>query len=233
MTIDPTATQNAGATGATASDSKAGKSKGKLASDMDVFLLMLTTQLRNQDPLSPMDSNEFTNQLVQFSSVEQQIDANANLERMIAMQQASQMSSAVGYMGTNVEFKSEVLPLQGQRAEFAYELTEPAESVTIRILDPVSGQVVRTMQGDPMAGAHPVVWNGLDDDGRPLPDGAYKVAVTARKGLISSPVATTVTGTVTGIASDEGKVILSLSSVEVPLDDIKRIRQPAPPASGA
>lgn len=230
MAIDPTA---ASATGATTADTKSGKAQNKLASDMDTFLLMLTTQLRNQDPLSPMDSSEFTNQLVQFAAVEQQIDVNANLERMIQMQHLSQMSSSVGYLGTAIEFDSALLPLQDEKASFTYTLDESAEEVTIRIADPVTGDVLRTIKGESKAGLHSVQWNGLDDGGQALPEGPYKVTVSARSGQVATTVPTTVTGTVTGVTAGDGNVILSIAGVDVTLDSVKSIKQPASPASGA
>ena len=76
---------------------------GSLADNFDNFLILLTTQLQNQDPLSPMESTEFTNQLVQFASVEQQIKQNQSLEDLLAIERSNQAVSAVGFLGANVE----------------------------------------------------------------------------------------------------------------------------------
>src|SRR3954470_17819141 len=81
------------------STSAAASAQKQLAGNFDTFLTLLTTQLKNQDPLSPMDSNQFTQQLVQFSQVEQQINANKNLESLVSMSKAQGATSAVGYLG--------------------------------------------------------------------------------------------------------------------------------------
>src|SRR3989338_691013 len=87
----------------TGTTSQAAQSDAKLKDDLNKFLNLLVTQLKHQDPLDPMDATEFTSQLVQFASVEQQIHQNANLEKLIALQQGSQISSLVNYIGMNVE----------------------------------------------------------------------------------------------------------------------------------
>lgn len=227
MAIDPTQQSSGGQ----ATDGRAQKAQNKLANDMDMFLKMLTTQLKNQDPLSPLDSTEFTNQLVQFAAVEQQIDANAHLESLVKAQQSSQMASSVGYLGTAVEFESTSLPLQNGAAAFSYALNERADEVTVRIQD-ASGKTVRTIDGGSTAGRHDITWDGVDDNGQQLTDGAYKAIITAKNGQKTSTVTPLVSGTVTGITSGDGKVILSLSGVEVSLDDIKSVKQPASPATG-
>src|SRR5260221_4755429 len=95
--MDPTSSVSAGATPPTAAQSKT-----TLASNFDTFLTLLTTQLKNQDPLSPMDSSQFTQQLVQFSQVEQSINANQNLESLISLTKARARTDAVGYLGKTV-----------------------------------------------------------------------------------------------------------------------------------
>ena len=75
----------------------------KLAENFDTFLQLLTTQLQHQDPLSPMESNEFVAQLVQFSEVEQAIASNKSLEKLIDLQNTNQATAAIGYIGQTVE----------------------------------------------------------------------------------------------------------------------------------
>ncbi|MGB1540522.1 MAG: flagellar hook assembly protein FlgD, partial [Rickettsiales bacterium] len=93
------------AAGVVDANSKANQARSKLSGDFDTFLLLLTTQLQNQDPIEPLDTNEFTAQLVQFANVEQAIDTNSNLETMISMQQGTQINNAVNYIGNFVEAK--------------------------------------------------------------------------------------------------------------------------------
>src|SRR3546814_15982085 len=112
-------------TDAAASSSAASSAATSLAGDFNTFLTLLTTQLKNQDPTSPMDSNEFTQQLVQFSQVEQQIDMNKNLETMISLLQSQQSSSNLKYVGKVVDVDSADATLpQGNTTKWSYELPE-------------------------------------------------------------------------------------------------------------
>lgn len=201
---------------------KSETSRKKLAESLDTFILLLTTQLKHQDPLSPMDSNEFTNQLVQFANVEQQIQANSNLEKLV---KNSHMSTAVAYLGTEAEVETGQLPLQGGVARFSYDLKQDAKLVSIAIADE-DGVVVKTMLGELKAGEHSVAWDGKNDWNEQLPDGTYKVVVDAvGEDRASTQPATHITGTVTGVASDDEGITLSLGGVEVPLDKVRNIKE--------
>src|SRR5215213_9555272 len=105
----------AGATNATRSESQ-------LAANFDTFLLLLTAQLKNQDPLEPMDSNQFTQQLVQFSQVEQQIHSNKNLESLISLTKASGAADAVSYLGKTLTVTDGNAALMNGQANWAYAL---------------------------------------------------------------------------------------------------------------
>src|SRR5262245_22045880 len=110
---------------------KVNTSNAKLAKDLDSFLLLLTSQLKNQDPLSPMDSTEFTNQLTQFAQVEQQININQNLTSLLAATTQSIVSNAVNYIGNTVEGQSSQVPLQDGKLKAAYGLEADAQAVTV------------------------------------------------------------------------------------------------------
>jgi len=197
-TVDTTSSASAAA----ASTSQAATAKVGLGKDLNTFLNMLTTQLKHQDPLSPMDSTQFTSQLVQYSSVEQQINANSNLEKLITLQQNSQASQATNYLGQLVELSGSSLPLQGGTASFSYTLPENANSVTLQIKDS-TGKVVSTKTGDLTAGRHDVSWDGTDNSGTQLKDGLYTVNVIATKGDGSALTTTnTVFGEVNKVTND-------------------------------
>src|SRR6202789_478055 len=105
MTTTPTiSTTTTPSTNATASTATAAGLDGsqQLAGNYNTFLTLLTTQLQNQNPLDPLDSNQFTQQLVEFSSVEQQVNMNTNLQTLISLQQTSDATSAMQYLGSNV-----------------------------------------------------------------------------------------------------------------------------------
>ena len=140
--------------------------KGKLAEDFDTFLGILVTQLQNQDPLEPMKSQEFTNQLVQFSTVEQAIATNSKLDQMLQAQAGNRATQAVNYIGKEIA-------IDGNRcSSTAAKRTSPTPSrvrpraVAIEITN-ANGQVVRTLQGDTGAGRHDVSWDGLNSAGQP------------------------------------------------------------------
>ena len=103
-------------------NSQAASSQQQLNEDLNQFLTLLITQLENQDPLEPLETNEFTSQLVQFASVEQQIQQNANIEQLIALQSAGLVSNMVNFIGTTIEATGQVMPLENGNAEFTYTL---------------------------------------------------------------------------------------------------------------
>ena len=115
---------NSATASAAAGDSNSAAAQAKLDEDLNKFLNLLVTQLKNQDPLDPMDANEFTSQLVQFASVEQQIYQNSNLEKMLSLQETSQISTMVDFIGNQVEFFGQDVPLVDGRAEFSYVMPQ-------------------------------------------------------------------------------------------------------------
>lgn len=207
-------------------------SEAQLQEDLNRFLNLLVAQLKNQDPLDPLDSNEFTSQLVQFASVEQQIKQNANLEKLLNLQETSQVSTMVQFIGNTVEATGNTVPLENGRAEFTYTLDTNASDVTISIRNS-AGLTVFTADGETGAGKHGFVWDGTDTIGNAQPDGAYTVtigALDARGNLLS--VDQTVFGRVTGGGVDNGMVSLFMGDVVVSMDDVHLVKEsPSAPAS--
>ncbi len=188
-----------------------------LTQTFDDFLVLLITQLQNQDPLSPVEATQFTEQLVQFSGVEQAINTNSKLDELIALQSGNQLNAAVSYIGRDVEADSEMTSLQNGTATILYGLDATAASTTIGIVDE-SGQLVRTYSGDTSTGLHELVWDGLNDQGIAQPDGVYGILVTARDADNQSVTAATGTrGRVTGVESQGDEVFLKLGDLLVPL----------------
>src|SRR5512144_145538 len=120
MILDGASSASASASASTATTGQAAADKSKLDGDLNRFLTLLVTQLQHQDPLQPLDANQFTSQLVQFASVEQKIYQNANLEKLLAAQQSAGLASTVGYLGKRVEASGNTLPLQGGEALASY-----------------------------------------------------------------------------------------------------------------
>jgi flagellar basal-body rod modification protein FlgD len=203
---------------------KSESSKQKLAEDLDQFMNLLVTQLKHQDPLDPMDPNEFTSQLVQFASVEQQIQSNVHLEDMLALEQTSLLGTAVGYIGTKVEVSGNKMPLENGEARADYELSERSESTTVSVIDG-SGKVVFFTNGETDPGKHSFEWDGSDNFGFPSPEGIYTITVSALDGDGDAvDVDHTITGTVLGVSIENGVATLDLGGAEYLVDDVISVR---------
>lgn len=207
-------------------------SRKSLADNMDSFLTLLTAQLKNQDPLSPMDSTQFTNQLVQFAGVEQQINANNNLESLIGLSQTSIGATAVSYLGKEVQAESATMPLQDGAAKFTYTLSKDASDSLIVIKDS-TGAVVKTMAGQKSAGTYHMSWDGKNAYGEQLDDGAYTLEIQAKDtdGKSMENIYTTTFGKVTAVANDGDDVLIAAGPVLYGMSYIVSVRDVAAPAT--
>lgn len=197
-----------------------------LSADMNTFLTLLTTQLKYQDPLDPMDTAEFTNQLVQYSSVEQAIQTNSKLDSLISMSTSNLGAQAVSYIGKVAQVLGDVMPLEDGIAKAAYTLDKDVKSVSVVVKD-MNGKIVYSEGGETTSGTHEFTWNGKDMNGNQLEDGAYQIVVSASvaTGEASANVTTTIFGRVTGVASDSNGVYIGLGdAVTANLSDILTIR---------
>ena len=200
----------------------------KLSEDFDDFLVLLTTQLQNQDPLSPMESSEFTNQLVSFSGVEQQINQNKKLDQLLSLQLASTSTVALGYVGMDVGYVGDLFYSNGTDArDINYALEADAVISNVHIKDAETGEVIRKLEGAKTAGNHKVTWDGLDDDGDPVKPGNYRVTVDALDSDEKAiAVSTAVTGRVVGIETVNGVVQLLLEGdAIVPVNSVINAKQ--------
>lgn len=198
----------------------------QLSADMNTFLTLLTTQLRYQDPLDPMDTAEFTNQLVQYSAVEQSIQTNTKLDKLLSMNMSNLGAQAVSYIGKVAQVLGDVMPLENGQAKATYTLDKNVVTATISVKD-VNGKIVYSEQGKITAGTHEFTWDGKDSNGNQLEDGAYQIVVSTNvpNGETSASVMTTVFGKVTGVASDDNGVYVGLGdAVTANLSDILTVR---------
>lgn len=197
-----------------------------ISDSFDTFLSLLTTQLQHQDPLDPLDANQFTEQLVQFAGVEQAISTNKKLDKLLALQNAGQINAALGYLGNEIEASGEQFVLQNGSGTLKYDLLGKAEQNLVTIVDGF-GQPVRTFAGERSAGNYEFVWDGLDNNGNQLPDGVYGFFVTAVDGNGETVQATTsMVGRVTGVKTLDGKVTLNVGDLDVPLSDVFAVHTP-------
>jgi flagellar basal-body rod modification protein FlgD len=212
---------------ANAAPSTAATSRIGLADNFDNFLKLLTTQLQSQDPLSPLDATQFTEQLVQFTGVEQAIKTNDVLGQLVALVRTDQIARAVDYLGAEVEANGQTVRLDGNApATIHYRLDQPAAEAVISIFNE-AGRLVRTQAADAAPGVHTVAWDGRDQAGARLPDGLYRVEVAAKSTAgTAGPVSTTITGVVDGVELQGDRLMLSVAGVLLPLDAVSTIRRP-------
>jgi len=202
--------------------------KTDIAGDFDTFLTLLTTQLANQDPLSPMDSNQFTEQLVQFASVEQSVATNTKLDQILSLIDGDKMGAGTGYLGKQVEADVSTLRLgRTGTASFAMDVGGEPGEIAVAVRD-AQGKTVATLAPPPQAGPQTVVWDGRTAEGLRAPAGTYTVAVTAETaGGEPVPVSTSLSGTVEAVENEGGTLFLDVDGHRVAIGDITAVRTPA------
>lgn len=174
----------AGATGATTTN----LAESRLVGDYDSFLQLLTTQLKYQDPLSPLDATQFVSQLSQFASVEQMIQSNKKLDQIIGSLGANSVLADISLIGRAVEVPGNLAELRDGTLNLNYALAKDAAQATVVIRD-AEGTIVRTLPVDTRAGEHSLTWDGTNNSGDQLPDGIYSFTFGAADAE-EKPVAT-------------------------------------------
>lgn len=238
MATIPTTSAATSAANATTSSSSNGASSNALAqfsNNFQDFLSLLTTQLKNQDPMSPMDSTQFTSQLVQFTGVEQGILQNQNLSQLIALQGNTQMSNAVMYLGMQINDAGNQVQLSGSTGTVNYKVTDPSTAkVDITITDS-SGTVIRTAEvNSPTVGADTFQWDGRNNTNSVVPDGTYNVKVQGFNSQ-NNPVSVTTgtSGVVTNVNLVNGQIVLTTQGgQQIPVSDVTSVTAPGSTSSG-
>lgn len=204
-------------------NSSTAASTATLTADFNSFLRLLTAQLQNQDPLDPMDSTQFTQQLVSFSQVEQAIQQTSRLDAILGRLSAQDLAAASSYIGREVSAFQPTAALDAGGARWFYDLAANAETTQLTILDH-NGFAVRQIEGPSTAGRHEIAWDGTDGNGRALPAGNYTLrveAVTAAGQSVQANVGTR--GIVTGVEALAGDIILNLGATAIRADQIAAI----------
>lgn len=195
----------------------------EIAGNFQSFLTLLTTQLQNQSPLDPLDTNQFTEQLVQFASVEQQLKTNDTLTSLLTSAKASTAASAAGLVGANVTADGSTSTLSNGSASWTLTPAKAAAQAVVTIKDS-SGTVVATQTQALAAGAQSYAWNGRTSSGGQAPDGSYTLAVSARDAA-GQPitVSTEVDGTVSSVDMSGSDPVLLIGTNRVPLSSVTSI----------
>ncbi len=193
---------------------------GTIANDFDTFLQLLTTQLQNQNPLDPLDTNQFTQQLVQFAEVEQSLKANDQFASLLSFQSANAATAAVNYIGTTIRAEDTVAELANGSAIWGYDLAADASDSQVTIRNQ-SGAIVFSASESLSAGQHDYTWNGLMSNGGAAPDGPYTITIDAKDSNGNSiGLKTSVTGKVDGVDLSEAVPVLLIGTKRIELSSV-------------
>jgi flagellar basal-body rod modification protein FlgD len=218
------------ATSGTSVIDKINNSRNQLASSEETFLKLLTTQMKNQDPLSPMDSNAFTGQIVQMTGVEQQLVTNDLLAALVGMNDGG-IADAVNMMGKQATAETDTSVLKDGKANWSYTIGRNATSVKIEVLDKYGAVVATKLPDDMSKGEHTFEWDGKDSTtGVQQPNGAaYTLRITAVDGE-GTKIATTnkgrIEGIVTAVTNESGQNMVTIDGVKVPISQVIGVTNP-------
>jgi flagellar basal-body rod modification protein FlgD len=225
-TTTPTTTSAAATTTSTASTAVA-NGQQTLNSSYTTFLKLLTTQLKNQDPTSPMDTNAFTQQLVQMNGVQQQLLTNQLLQTLVSNSSGGQgVTSSVGLIGKSVVADTANVTLNNGVANWQYTLGSGAVQGTATVTNGANQTVWSGPLTQLATGSNTFTWNGRDASGRQLPDGGtYTLSVAAQNAATGNvPATPQVAGIVTSIQQDStGHTVVGIGKTTVPVTSISSI----------
>src|ERR1700691_4602946 len=222
-TTSPTTTAlaSSGSSGSTNNTGNTGLNQ--LASNFNSFLTLLTTQLQNQDPLDPLDTNQFTQQLVEFTSVQQQVDMNTNMQTLISLQQTSEATSAMQFLGSSVTLTGTNATLAAG-APATWSLNSPSPATGNVTITNSTGQTAYTGTVSLNAGTQTYSWNGQGNNGVTWPAGQYTLAITATGANGQAvTVATQIQGTVSGVNLSQSPPQLTVNGQSYPISAVQSI----------
>jgi len=196
-----------------------------LANNFQTFLTLLTTQLKNQNPLEPLDTNAFTAQLVQFAGVEQQMKMNTQLGSLITIEQSAQSTAAMAYLGSTATVDGSTTALKSGKATWVFNADKPASAI-VSISDS-TGNLAYSGNFTLNAGQQNFTWDGKGSNGQQWPDGNYKMSITAKDASGSAvSVSTQVTGTVDSVDLTTTPPGLTIGGNKYTADKIKSVVRP-------
>ena len=227
-------TSGVGSSGSSTSNSvnsTVSSGQASLNTDYNSFLQLLTRQLKNQDPLSPMDTNTFTQQLVEMNGVQQQLQTNSLLQQLV--NQSSGAGPAVDLIGKQVQAASSSVTMSNGSADWTYELDGAAASATLNVTDS-TGKVVWTQKApDLTQGQHDFNWNGQTTSGGKATTGTYTLSVVANDANLQTVNSNVyVSGVVTGVQSSSSGTMLNIGASTINYANITSVTNAAP-ASGS
>lgn len=194
----------------------------------DDFLKMFLAQLKNQDPLNPMESQEFSSQLAQFSSLEQLFNVNDTLQSMKTSQEDSSRLQALDFIGKEIVAKGDALSLEEGKAVTGQFDLEGAAECTVKISNEEGVAVRRIPMGYLGSGSHTFQWDGRNSAGNAMDPGVYTFAITALNTTGTQVNADTrISGKVTGVNLEGNPVNLYVGNIPVAITQVMDIRTPS------
>ena len=211
----------ASSSNSSSSSSSSSSTVGGIADNFQTFLTLLTTQLQNQNPLDPLDTNQFTQQLVQFAQVEQQLKSNDQLASLVSIEKSAQSTQALVYVGQNVAVDGSTAHFDGNAT---WNFNSPSDTnATITITDK-TGQTAYSGNFQINSGNASFVWDGKGTDGTQWPVGDYTMTVTAKDNSGNNvSISTEVQGVVDSVDLTASPPLLSIGGKNYTTDQIKRI----------
>ncbi len=193
-----------------------------IAGNFNTFLQLLTTQLKNQNPLDPLDTNQFTQQLVQFAQVEQQIKQNQQLETLISIEKSAQATTALAFVGSTVAIDGQTAGLANGKATWTFNVPKPVSAaVTIKS---ATGQTVYSGSFSMNPGNQAFQWDGRDANGTQWPDGKYTISITGKDTSGQSvAIPSEIEGVVDSVDLTKTPPELQIGGQTFTLDKIKRV----------
>ena len=203
---------------------KINNSRNSLANNEQTFLKLLTTQLKNQDPLAPTDTTQMTSQITQMTGVEQQLVTNDLLAALVGMSNGGGISEGVNLMGKQVTAETAKSVLKGGEAAWSYTQSRSATGVRIEVLDKFDKVIATILPDDMSSGDHTFKWDGKSADGVKQPEGGeYTIKVTATDAAganIPTTAKGRIDGIVTKVTNESGVNMVWIGDTKVPLDSV-------------
>lgn len=220
-TVLPASSSDSAAAAAAAGTNALASSQ--IAGNFQSFLTLLTTQLQNQNPLDPLDTNQFTQQLVEFAGVQQQLNTNSSLATLVSLQQTAQSTQALGFVGKTAVVNGNTAALTNSTA--TWQLSVPSASTVNVTIASSTGQTVFSGSYSVAAGNNqPFTWNGQGNDGTQLPDGNYTLTATAKDSSNNTVAVTTqIQGTINSVDLTQSPPLLSIDGQTYTVSQIQSI----------
>lgn len=210
-------------TSSTSSSTSTATATSTASASYNTFLTLLTTQLQNQDPLNPTNTDTFTSEMIQLSGVEQELAIEGQLETISTNLSTLTESNGLGYMGKTVTASGDTTAMQSGTAKWDYTLDSAASTVTLAVEDS-DGNTVYTTSGDTTSGTHSFSWDGTTTSGGTETSGDYKLVVTAKDASGATvSTSTQLVGTVTGVDSSSGSTVLKIGDISVSVSNVDSI----------